>query len=78
MPIATQVCDKVIREEHKTTQHVLNIVNGEVTETINSKVELSNASNKGSTPNLMSNLIMEMANKRNSHSSNKKCKIICI
>jgi len=47
-------------------------VNGEVTETINTKVELSNASNKGSTPNLMGNLIMELANKRNSHSSNKK------
>jgi len=53
-------------------------VNGEVIETINSKVELSNASNKGSTRNFMSDLIMELANKRNSHSSNKKHKLICI
>jgi len=74
----TSVSDKVIREEHKTTQHILTKVNGEVIETINSKVELSNASNKGSTRNFMSDLIMELANKRNSHSSNKKHKLICI
>jgi len=42
-------------------------VNGEVFETINSKVKLSNVSNKGSTQNLMSDLIMEFANKRNSY-----------
>jgi len=74
----TSVSDKVIHEEHKTIQHIQTIVNGEVTETINSRVELSNASNKGSTPNLTSNLIMELANKRNSDSSNKKHKVICI
>jgi len=34
------VSDKVIHEEHKTTQHVPTIVNGEVIETISSKVEL--------------------------------------
>jgi len=74
----TSVSDKVIYEEHKKTQHIPIIVNGEITETINSKVELCNASNKGSTWNLMSDLIMELANNRNSHSSNKKHKIICI
>ena len=62
----TIVSDKVIHEEHKTTQHIPTIVNGEVIETINSKVELSNASNKGSTRNFMSDLIMELANKRKS------------
>jgi len=67
----TSVSDKVIREEHKTTQHIPTTVNGEVIKTKNSKVELSNASNKESTRNFMSDLIMELANKRNSHSSNK-------
>jgi len=60
------VSDKVTHEEHKTTQHIPTIVTGEVIETISSKVELSNASNKGSTQNLMSDLIMELTNKRNS------------
>jgi len=72
------VSDKVIHEEHKTPQHIPTIVNGEVIETISSKVELPNPSNKVSKRNLMSNLITELANKRNSFSSNKKHKIICI
>jgi len=72
------VSDKVTHEKHKTTQHIPTIGNGELIETISSKVELSNASNKGSTQNLMSDLIMELTNKRNSYSSNKKHKIICI
>jgi len=41
-------------------------------------VELSNAVNKGSTQNRMSHLIVELTNKRNTYSSNKKHKIICI
>jgi len=60
------VSDKVTHAEHKTTLHILSTVNGEVIETISSKVELSSASNKGSTQNLMSDLILELTNKRNS------------
>jgi hypothetical protein len=67
----TSASDKVMNEEHKTTQHILTIVNGELTETVNSEVELFDASNKESTRNFMSDLIMELANKRNRHSSNK-------
>ena len=61
-------------EEHKTTQHISTIVNGEVIETISSKVELSNASNKGSTRNLMSDLIMELANKEIGNHQTKNIK----
>jgi len=45
------VSDKVIHEEHKTPQHIPTIVNGEVIETISSKVEMPKESKKGSTPN---------------------------
>jgi len=72
------VSNKVIHEEHKTPQHILTTVNGEVIETISSKVELPNPSNKVSMWNLMSDLIMELPNKRNSFSSNKKHEMICI
>jgi hypothetical protein len=68
------VSDKVTHEEHKTTQHISTIVNGEVIETISSKVELSNASNKGSTRNLMSDLIMELANKEIGNHQTKNIK----
>jgi len=64
--------------QHNIVQHNPTIVNGNVNETISSKVELSNASDKGSTQNLISDLIIELTNKRNSYSSNKKQKIIFI
>ena len=67
----TSASDKVMNEEHKTTQHIPTIVNGELIETVNSEVELFDASNKESTRNFMSDLIMELANKRNRHSSIK-------
>ena len=72
------VSDKVTHEEHKTTQHNPTAVNDEVIETLSNKVELSNAVNRGSTQNRMSHLIVELTNKRNTYSSNKKHKIICI
>ena len=53
-------------------------MNGEVIETKNSKVELFNTDDKGSMQNPMSELIMELTSKRNSHSVNKKHKIIGI
>lgn len=53
-------------KQHNIVQNNPTIVNGNVNETISSKVELSNANNKGSTQNLMSDLIMELTNKRNS------------
>jgi hypothetical protein len=72
------VSDRVNHDDHNTTQHIPTIVNGELIETISSKVELFNAGNKGSMQNPMSELIMELTNKRNSYSVNKKHKIICI
>jgi fructose-1,6-bisphosphatase len=53
-------------------------MNGEVIETKNSKVELFNTGDKGSIQYRMNELIMELTNKRNSYSVNKKHKIICI
>jgi len=53
----------VLHEEHKTTQHIPTIVNGELIETVKSEVELFNASNKESTRNFMSDLILELAKK---------------
>ena len=53
-----------MHQEHKTTQHIPTIANSELTETVNSEVELFNVSNKESMQNFMSNLIMELANKR--------------
>ena len=47
------VSDKVIHEEHKTTQRIPTVVNGELIETVNTEVELFNASNKESTRNFM-------------------------
>jgi hypothetical protein len=58
------VSDTVNHEDHNTTQHIPTIVNCEVIETISSKVELLNAGNKGSTQNLMSELIMELTRER--------------
>ena len=72
------VSDKVKHDEHNTTQHIPIVVNGEVIETKNSKVELFNTDDKGSAQNTMSEVIMELTNKRNSYSVNKKHKIICI
>ena len=37
--------DKVMHEEHKTTQHIPTILNGELIETLSNKVELFNANN---------------------------------
>jgi len=54
----TSASEKVMHEEHKTTQHIPTIVNGELFETVNNKVELFDASNKESTRNFMSDLIM--------------------
>jgi hypothetical protein len=71
------VSDKVNDEEHKTPQHIPTIVNGEVIETISSKVELPNPSNKVSMWNLMCDLIMELANKRNSFFNNNNIFIYC-
>jgi hypothetical protein len=53
-------------------------VNGEAIETKNSKLESFNTGDKGSTQNPMSELIMELTNKRNNCSVNKKHKIIYI
>ena len=53
-------------------------MNGEVIETKNSKVELFNTGDKESTQNPMSELRMELINKRNSCLVNKKHKIIYI
>jgi hypothetical protein len=72
------VSDIVNHEDHNTTQHIPTIVNGEVTETISSKLEFFNAGNKGSMQNPMSELVMELTNKRNGYSANKKHKIICL
>jgi len=65
-------------DDHDSTQHIPIIVNREVTETKNSKVELFNTGDKGGVQNTMSELIMELTNKRNSYSVNKKHKINCI
>jgi hypothetical protein len=42
----TSASDKVMHEEHKATQHIPTIVNDEIFETVNNKVELFDASNK--------------------------------
>ena len=47
--INTSASDKVMHKKHETTQHIPTIVNGELIETVNSEVELFNASNKEST-----------------------------
>ena len=72
------VSDRVKHNDDDTTQHIQIIVNCEVIETKKSKLELFNTGDKGSTQNLMSELIMELTNKRNNCSVNKKHKIICI
>ena len=72
------VSDKVNHGNHGTTQHIQIIVIGEIIKTKNSKVELFNIGDKGSMQDTMSDLIMELTNKRNSYSVNKKHKIICI
>ena len=72
------VSDKAKHDEHDTTQHIPIIVNSEVIETKNSKVELFNTGDKGHAQNTMSELIMELTNKRNSYSVTKKYKIICV
>ena len=63
--------NKVMHEEHKATQRIPTIVNGEQRETVNCEVELLIASNKETWRKFMSDLIMQLANKRNSHSSKK-------
>jgi len=63
--------DRVKHNDHDTTQHIPIIVNGEVIETKNSKLELFNTGDKGSTQNPMSELIMELTNKRNNFSKQK-------
>jgi hypothetical protein len=74
----TYVCvsDKVKHDDHDTTQHIPITVNGEVIEIINSKLELFNTGDKRNAQNTMSELTMELNNKRNSYSVNKKHKII--
>jgi len=72
------VSGRVKHDDHDTTQHIPFIVNGEVIETKNSKVELFNTGDKGNTQNTISELIMELTNTGNSYSVNKKHKIICI
>ena len=47
--INTSGSDKVMHEKHETTQNIPTIVNGELIETVNSEVEMFNASNKEST-----------------------------
>ena len=66
------VSDKVNHGNHGTTQHIQIIVIGEIIKTKNSKVELFNIGDKGSMQDTMSDLIMELTNKRNSYSVNKK------
>jgi len=53
----------VKHDHHDTTQHIMIIVNVEVIETRNSKLELFNTCDKGSVQNRMSELIMELINK---------------
>ena len=72
------VNDKVKHNENNTTQHNPIIVNGEVIETENSKVELFNAGDNRSVQNTMRELKMELTNKRNSYSVNIKHKTICM
>jgi len=67
----------VRHDDHDTTEHIPIIVNGEVIETKNNKVELFNTGDKGSTQNPISELIMELTNKRNNCSVNKRHTIIC-
>ena len=50
--------------DHDTTQHITVIVNGEVIETRNNKLELFNTCDKGSVQNAMSELIMELIKKK--------------
>jgi hypothetical protein len=68
------VSDRVKHDDHDTAQHIPIIVNGEVTDTKKSKVELFTTGGKGSTQNTTSELIKELTNKRNSYSVNKKIK----
>jgi hypothetical protein len=71
------VSGRVKHDDHDTTQHIPFIVNGEVIETKNSKVELFNTGDKRNTQNTISELIMELTNTGNSCSVNKKHNIIC-
>jgi hypothetical protein len=69
---------KVSHKDHSTTQHIPTIVNGEVSASTSNIVKPVNAINEGSIQNLMSELKMELTNKRNSYSANKEHKIICV
>jgi hypothetical protein len=67
------VSDKVNDGDYdSSTQHIPIIMNGEIIKTKNSKVELFNVGDRQSMQNTMSELIMELTNKRNSYSINKK------
>ena len=70
--------DKVNHGDHETTQHIPIMVNGELIKTKHSKVELFNVGDKGSMQNTMSELIIELTNKRNSYLVSKKRKIIFV
>ena len=71
------VSDRVKHNDHDTTHHIPIIVNGEVTETKNSKLVLFNTGDKRKYKESYE-WVDNGTNKRNNCSINKKHKIICI
>ena len=68
---------KVNHTDHSTTQHISTIVNGEISETSNSNVNLINAK-ENSMQTFLNELKRKLTNHLNGYSVNKKHKIICI
>ena len=68
---------KVNHTDHSTTQRISTIVNGEISETSNSNVNLINAK-ENSMQTFINELKRKLTNHLNGYSLNKKHKIICI
>lgn len=73
----TNANDKVNHTDHSTTEHIPTIANGEISETLNSNVNLINAK-EDNMQNFINELKIELTNQLSSYSLNRKHKIICV